>query len=208
MVERKHLAPTEPPVLKLHEIISKDVNLKKSGSSWKGLCPFHKEKTPSFHVYEKDRYYCFSCSAQGDSIEYLRKIHKMSFHEAKNYLGLGEDLPPPPLSIEEKKFIEVGLDVGGIFSRVMNLQAQKNQCRDDPTDDNKILWRRLNSDQRDIINNHLKPKLEMFDLLSRNKVISTQEMRALEKYSSVEAIPFLVQSEEYRKTLIFLMLDN
>ena len=49
-------------------IVSERVTLKKSGSSWKGLCPFHSEKTPSFQVDPaKQMYYCFGCSEGGTS---------------------------------------------------------------------------------------------------------------------------------------------
>ena len=44
------------------DVIGRDVDLKKSGSGYKGLCPFHNEKTPSFSVNERDQYFhCFGC---------------------------------------------------------------------------------------------------------------------------------------------------
>ena len=52
-------------------LITQHTQLKKVGRSWKGLCPFHNEKTPSFTVsQETGRYYCFGCQTKGDSIEF------------------------------------------------------------------------------------------------------------------------------------------
>lgn len=64
-------------------IVADYVNLKRSGSSMKGRCPFHDEKTPSFHVSEsKEIYKCFGCGAGGDAIDFLMNIEGIEFHEA------------------------------------------------------------------------------------------------------------------------------
>ena len=55
--------------------ISDYVELIKSGKNYKGLCPFHEEKTPSFTVSPRtERYHCFGCGADGDVIEFLDEI--------------------------------------------------------------------------------------------------------------------------------------
>ncbi len=65
------------------DIVSEHVVLKKSGSQLGGLCPFHSERTPSFSVSEaKQLYYCYGCHAGGDSINFLKEIHGLSFTEA------------------------------------------------------------------------------------------------------------------------------
>ncbi len=62
--------------------------LKKAGRSWKGLCPFHNEKTPSFHVHpDKGFYYCFGCGAKGDAITFVRETERLEFAEAVAYLA-------------------------------------------------------------------------------------------------------------------------
>ena len=54
------------------DVISGYIKLKKNGSSYVGLCPFHNEKTPSFSVApEKGFYYCFGCHASGNAIKFL-----------------------------------------------------------------------------------------------------------------------------------------
>jgi hypothetical protein len=59
------------------------VKLKKAGHDFKGLCPFHKERTPSFTVYpEEKRYHCYGCQADGDVIGFVMKIENCDFKSA------------------------------------------------------------------------------------------------------------------------------
>lgn len=70
------------------DVIGRDVNLKKSGSGYKGLCPFHNEKTPSFSVNERDQYFhCFGCHAKGDVISYVMQRQGLTFMEAVEKLA-------------------------------------------------------------------------------------------------------------------------
>ncbi|MEW6570706.1 MAG: DNA primase [Nitrospirota bacterium] len=65
------------------EFISEYVPLKKSGQNYKGLCPFHPEKTPSFMVSRtKQIFHCFGCGTGGDAITFLMKHENLSFAEA------------------------------------------------------------------------------------------------------------------------------
>jgi len=65
------------------EIVSKYVALKKAGRNYKGLCPFHREKTPSFHVsQEKQIFHCFGCGTGGNVFNFLMKIENIGFPEA------------------------------------------------------------------------------------------------------------------------------
>jgi len=77
-------------------LLSDYVPLKKAGRSWKGLCPFHKEKTPSFHVDEvKGLFYCFGCREGGDLFAFMMKMEGLSFPEAVRAVAerCGVDLP-------------------------------------------------------------------------------------------------------------------
>ena len=75
-------------------LITQHTQLKKVGRSWKGLCPFHNEKTPSFTVnQENGRYYCFGCQATGDSIEFLREIDSLDFVAAVEMLAAQNGIP-------------------------------------------------------------------------------------------------------------------
>ena len=69
-------------------IESYDIKLKKKGSNYVGLCPFHKEKTPSFTVNPKTNlYHCFGCNAGGDVIEFICKTDNISFRAAVEKLN-------------------------------------------------------------------------------------------------------------------------
>jgi DNA primase len=70
------------------DIVSEYTNLKQSGNDYKGLCPFHNENTPSFHVStEKGVYYCFGCKRGGDIFSFLSETDGFSFSEAVEYLA-------------------------------------------------------------------------------------------------------------------------
>ena len=70
------------------ELISEYVHLKKAGQNWKGLCPFHTEKTPSFTVSPaKQIFHCFGCGAGGDIFTFLTRYETLTFPEALNMLA-------------------------------------------------------------------------------------------------------------------------
>ncbi len=70
------------------EFISDYVQLKKSGQNFKGLCPFHSEKTPSFMVHPtKQIFHCFGCGVGGDVVSFLMKHDNLPFPEAMRYLA-------------------------------------------------------------------------------------------------------------------------
>ena len=70
------------------DVISRNVSLKKAGANFKGLCPFHNEKTPSFVVSESKQYFtCFGCGARGDVIEYEKRFYNLEFGEAVEKLA-------------------------------------------------------------------------------------------------------------------------
>ena len=72
----------------LVEVVSSYVDLKSFGNSYKGLCPFHDEKTPSFMIQKgESHYHCFGCGAHGDAIAFLMGYMKMSFVEAVETLA-------------------------------------------------------------------------------------------------------------------------
>jgi len=69
--------------LDIVEIVGQFVNLKRAGQHWKGLCPFHAEKTPSFTVNPKRGiFHCFGCGAGGDAFGFLMRHDRLAFPEA------------------------------------------------------------------------------------------------------------------------------
>lgn len=72
----------------LPEVLSAHIEMKRSGSHYKALCPFHDEKTPSFSIQKGDtHYHCFGCGAHGDAIQFLMTYTKMSFLDAVESLA-------------------------------------------------------------------------------------------------------------------------
>src|ERR1700733_11057228 len=70
------------------QVVQEHVPLKRAGRTYKGLCPFHSEKTPSFHVDpDKGFYKCFGCGKAGDAITFVRETEQLSFTEAVEALG-------------------------------------------------------------------------------------------------------------------------
>lgn len=78
----------------ISDVVGRDTALKPAGRlAKKGLCVFHKEKTPSFYVYDGGaNFHCFGCGANGDTIDYLMRTRNLSFGEAMRWLG-ASDLP-------------------------------------------------------------------------------------------------------------------
>ncbi|MBF0377108.1 MAG: DNA primase [Desulfamplus sp.] len=92
------------------EVISDFVSLKKAGSNYVGLCPFHSEKTPSFSVSpQKQIFHCFGCSAGGNVFSFLMKHQGISFPEAANILATkyGIAFEREELSIEDRQKLQL-----------------------------------------------------------------------------------------------------
>jgi DNA primase len=69
-------------------LVGETVSLKRAGRTWKGLCPFHKEKSPSFHVNaERGHFHCFGCGEKGGAIDFLIKLEGHTFPEAVRILA-------------------------------------------------------------------------------------------------------------------------
>jgi DNA primase len=108
-------------------VVQRRVALKKSGRDWKGLCPFHGEKTPSFYVVpDKHLWHCFGCGASGDAIKFLMQLESRSFREAVEQLAgeFGVDLAPPDpeearRSSRRAQLAEVNEKAAGFYERVL-----------------------------------------------------------------------------------------
>lgn len=80
----------------LNTLIGRRVKLARSGRQWKGCCPFHGERTPSFYVYD-DHFHCFGCGAHGDAISFVMQTQGSGFMEAVEQLAgeAGLEVPRP-----------------------------------------------------------------------------------------------------------------
>ncbi len=87
----------------LVDVVSSYVKMQRTGSSYKGLCPFHEEKTPSFLIHKGDtHYHCFGCGAHGDSIAFLMNYVKMTFVDSLEFLAERFQVPLEKTEEEEK----------------------------------------------------------------------------------------------------------
>jgi len=115
------------------ELISRYVELKKSGSNLMGLCPFHHEKSPSFSVSpDKQLYYCFGCGKGGGAFQFLMDHDGYSFPEAVEYLAekVGLEVPRDtrPDAGEDarrRKALELLDKASGIFARTLHAEQGK-----------------------------------------------------------------------------------
>lgn len=84
------------------------VKLVRAGQEWKGRCPFHADRSPSFTIYASDRrFMCFGCGAEGDVLDFLQRAHDVSLREAIAMLDCGA-LP----AIEPRRPVEPANDRG------------------------------------------------------------------------------------------------
>lgn len=112
--------------LDLAEVVGEVVALQSAGRGrLKGLCPFHSEKTPSFHVLQ-DRgfYYCFGCQAKGDVFDFVMRTQNVDFYEALQLLGrrVGiEVTPSTPQGTKKRDLYEINK---------LALAFSRRTCRD------------------------------------------------------------------------------
>ena len=88
------------------DLIGQRVKLKKSGRTYSGCCPFHQEKSPSFHVYrDKQYFHCFGCQANGNAIRFLMDIDSRSFIDVMKDLSSQTGIELPKDNRDSKKLV-------------------------------------------------------------------------------------------------------
>ena len=127
--------------LEISDIIGERVQLRPSSRGFMGLCPFHNEDTPSFHVYtDTQTYYCFGCHEAGNIFSFLMKMDNLSFKEALEVLAdrAGIELTPYEkrsgaksyndiLDLTTKFFTENLVGIQGTAARAYMEQRKMNQ---------------------------------------------------------------------------------
>lgn len=113
------------------DVVSGHVHLKRHGRIYKGLCPFHSEKTPSFTVYpDTQSYYCFGCGAGGDVISFTKEINGFTYLEAVKMLAQQSGMPLPDeddkLSRLKSRIYEMNRLAARYFHANLNSEKGKN----------------------------------------------------------------------------------
>ena len=117
-------------------VISQYVSLKKSGSNYVGLCPFHNEKSPSFSVsQDKQMFYCFGCGEGGNVFTFLMKYENISFVEALKDLAqrAGVTLPEGPTTMVDRsearmrdRLLEINREAARYFHFLLKQEEGKH----------------------------------------------------------------------------------
>jgi DNA primase len=131
-IKREVLSRTD-----IAEYIGQFVTLRKRGNSLVGLCPFHAEKTPSFHVHpDRGFFKCFGCDASGDVINYLRRAENLTFPDALRVLAkragieLEAEDPATARARSEKEAIYAANAIAAsYFHRVLALDSAGEPAR-------------------------------------------------------------------------------
>ena len=110
------------------DVIGRSVELKRAGANYKGLCPFHNEKTPSFIVSpQKQIFTCFGgCGASGDVVTFVKRYYNLDFNEAVEKLAdeYGIEIQKNSHKDDREKYYEVNREAARLFYR--NLTEKKN----------------------------------------------------------------------------------
>jgi DNA primase len=118
-------------------VIGEHVRLQRSGNEYKGLCPFHAEKTPSFYVIPgKNIFHCFGCQKGGDVITFLREIDKLGFTEAVEVLAkragiaLQVEEAPSEEERERRSLLELYERLAGTFHWMLTEKESAGPARE------------------------------------------------------------------------------
>ena len=110
----------------IDSVIGSYVNLLRSGHDFVGLCPFHSEKTPSFHIYtDTQSFYCFGCGAGGDVITFIKRIENLDYIEAVKLLAQRAGLEVPEsghdsrLSELKKRILEINRATANYYYKML-----------------------------------------------------------------------------------------
>jgi len=114
-------------------VVGEYVRLRKAGTRYVGLCPFHSEKTPSFGVHPAHQFYkCFGCGAGGDVIKFVMEIEAMTFWEAVTHLAERNGIPVPKkaaLSDDESRLKAANSGMHELAGRIFRQVFESNAGR-------------------------------------------------------------------------------
>ena len=175
------------------QVVQDYVPLKKAGTSYKGLCPFHSEKTPSFHVHgDKGFFHCFGCGVGGDVLKFLELQEKLGFQDAVRQLAqrFGVQVPEPNTELdaaaETEREAMLGVhDAAAEFFRSRLADAvgrparEHLDARDVTPETTELLGLGFAPPTRDSLIAHLRARGYSDELLVRSGLASARDERPL-----------------------------
>ena len=116
-------------------IASYGIQVKRAGGSYKTCCPFHHEKTPSFHIQpEKGFYHCFGCGESGDVIKFVMKYEGLTFMEAAKKLaaslGMELDAKEDPEAAVRKRMFALHAELAAFYQRCLRDANEASRARE------------------------------------------------------------------------------
>ncbi len=126
--EFSHFIRTVQSANDIVEVVGEHVALKRAGKNFMGLCPFHREKTPSFNVSpEKQIFKCFGCGAGGDVFKFIQRVLNIEFREAIEVLARRANIPLPekgtkvssPDGLSKTDIFRINLWASKYFSHIL-----------------------------------------------------------------------------------------
>lgn len=188
------------------DVISDYVKLKKKGSTYFGLCPFHHEKSPSFSVNgQRQIFHCFGCGEGGNVYSFLMKYENFTFPEAVRFLAerAGISLPQVEMSAEEKKknnkraaLLEINKEAALYFFRLLKSEKGKTAyeyLRNRGLSDETIVKFGLGYSQnyKDDLYNYMKHKGYQDDLLKETGLFTYTERGVYDKFFNRVMFPIM-----------------
>jgi DNA primase len=194
--------------VRILDVIQEYTTLKRAGEYWRGLCPFHGEKTPSFTVSpHRGIFYCFGCHASGDVIGFIAQIENYSQIEATKFLAERYQLTLPETNLEE---IKNSIDAKEKYFKLCNLVMQwcQNNLTQTPEAQQYITTRQINPANQQAFNLGYFPKGQS-QILALIKFVQKQGLLAddlLEAHIIAKNQQFYYSGFEDR--LIFPIYDH
>ena len=210
------LSPLEEIKNKLDivEVISHYVKLQKAGANYKALCPFHKEKTPSFYVSpSRQIWHCFGCGAGGDIVGFVMKIENLEFKDALKLLaekaGVKLTFENPEIVSKKQRLKEIYREATDylhnnllknqkvldyLFERGLSLETIKEFKLGFALDE----W-------RDLTNYLIKKGFKSYEILQSGLAISKKEIKDISEAASKEIFKIQPQDiyDRFRSRIIF-----
>lgn len=164
------------------DYVSQHTQLKKSGRDYSGLCPFHHEKTPSFHVsQDKQLFHCFGCGASGNLVQFVMRTENLDFVDALNVLASKagiiipeEDEITTETHSKRKQILQMNKLAARFFhnalkDKTIGIEAQKYFF------DRKILWKTVTAYGLGYAQNS---KDALINFLKRNGYVESEILEA------------------------------